>query len=56
MEFSVLPPLECLLPHIREIFGYNLFEYFLLAFLSLFSFWNPYGVNVGMFNVVLEIS
>ena len=26
------------------------------SFLSLFSFWDPYNVNVGVFNVVSEVS
>ena len=42
--------------HVREVFDYNLFKYFLGSFLSLFSFWDPYNVNVGAFNVVLEVS
>ena len=43
------------LSHVREVFDYNLFKYFLWSFLSLF-FWNPYNSNVGAFNVVLEVS
>jgi len=27
-----------------------------LGFLSLFSFWDPYNENVGVFNVVPEVS
>ena len=42
--------------HFREVFNYNLFKYFLRPFLFLFSFWNSNNVNVGMFNVVLEVS
>ena len=30
--------------------------YFLRPFLSLFSFWDSYHVNVGVFNVVLKVS
>ena len=41
--------------HVREVFDYNLFKYFLGSFLSLFSFWDPYNVNVGVFNVVPEV-
>ena len=44
------------LSHDREVFEYNLFKYFLESLLSLFSFWDPYNVNVGAFNVVPEVS
>ena len=44
------------LPHLREVFDYNLFEYFLRSFLSLFSFWDLYNANVVVFNVVPEVS
>ena len=32
--------------HIREVFNYNLFKYFLRPFLFLFFFWDPYNWNV----------
>ena len=35
-----------------EVFSYYLFKYFLRSFLSLFSFWDFYNMNVGAFNVV----
>ena len=38
--------------HIREVFNYYLFKYFLRPFLSLSSFWDPYNVNFGALNVV----
>ena len=44
------------LSHVREVFDYNLFNYFLGSFLSLFSFWDPYNANVVAFNVVPEVS
>ena len=44
------------LSHVREVFDYNLFKYRLRSFLSLFSFSDPYNVNVGVFNVVPEVS
>ena len=44
------------LSHVREIFDYNLFKYFLRSFLSLFSFWDPYKSNDGVFNVAPEVS
>ena len=37
-------------------FNYNLFKYFLRPFLFLFFFWDFYNLNVGVFNVVPEIS
>ena len=46
---------DYILFHVREFFRYYLFRYFLRSFLSLFSFWDPYNVNVGVFNVVSEI-
>ena len=33
--------------HVREVFNYNLFKYFLRFFLFLF-FWNPYDSNVAL--------
>ena len=42
--------------HVREVFDYNLFKYFLGSFLSLFSFWDPYNANVVALNVVPEVS
>ena len=43
------------LSHVREIFTYYLFKYVLGSFLSPFYLWDPYNVNVNMFNVVLEV-
>ena len=40
----------------REVFNYNLFKYFLSPFLFLFFFWDPYTLNIGVFNVVLVVS
>ena len=52
----VLPQLECFLSHIREILSYNL-KYFLWPFLCLSCpSGAPYNVNVGMINVVSEVS
>ena len=42
--------------HVREVFSYNLFKYFLNPFLFLLFFWDTYSLNVGAFNVVPEIS
>ena len=44
------------LSHIKEVFAYNFFKYFLSPFLFLFFFWNPYNSNVGMFSLVPGIS
>ena len=44
------------LSHVREVFHYALFKYFLRPFLFLFFFWNPYNLNVGAFSVVPEVS
>ena len=44
------------LSHIREVFNYNRFNYFLSPFLYPFSLWDPYNSNVGAFNVVSEVS
>ena len=44
------------LSHIREVFNYNLFKYFLSPLLFLFFFWDPYNSNVGVFNVVPGVS
>ena len=48
--------IDYFLSHIREVFNYNLFKYFLSPFLFLFFFWDPYNSNVGVFNVVPEVS
>ena len=42
--------------HAGEVFNYNLFKIFLSAFLILFSIWDPYNSNVGVFNIVPEVS
>ena len=33
--------------HVGEIFNYNLFKNFLIPFLFVFFFWDPYNSNVG---------
>ena len=48
--------IDSFLSHIREIFNYNLFKYFLSRFLFLFFFWDPYSSNGGVPNVVPEVS
>jgi len=39
-----------------EIFNYNLFKNFLMPFLFLFLFWDPYNSNIGAFDIVPEVS
>ena len=43
------------LPHFREVFSYYLLEYFLMAFLFFFFFWDSYDWNVGAFHIVPEV-
>ena len=45
-----------LLSHVWEVFSYYLFKCFLMSFISLFSFWDPYNANIDTFNVVPEVS
>ena len=42
--------------HVGEIFNCNLFKNFLIPFLFLFFFWDPYNSNVGVFDIVSEFS
>ena len=44
------------LPHFREVFNYYLLKYCLMAFLFVFFFWYSYDSNVGVFNIVPEVS
>ena len=44
------------LPHFREVFNYYLLKYFLMVFLFVFFFWDSYDSNVGVFNIVPEVS
>ena len=48
--------LDYFLFHVGEIFNHNLFKNFLISFLFLFLFWDPYNLNVGVFDIVPEIS
>ena len=43
------------LSHFREVFNYYLLKCFLMPLLSVF-FWDYYDLNVGAFNIVLEVS
>ena len=42
-------------PHFTEVCNYYL-KYFLMAFLFFFFFWDSYNSNVGVFNIVPEVS
>ena len=42
--------------HVGKIFNYSLFKNFLIPFLFLFFFWDPYYSNVGAFDIVPEVS
>ena len=41
---------------VRKLFSYYVFKYVLWPFLSLFSFRDPYSVNVSVLDIVPEIS
>ena len=43
-------------PHFREVFKYNVLKYFLMVFLFVFFFWDPYDSKFVAFNIVLEVS
>ena len=63
LEF-ILPGTPCnswtwltyLFSHVLKVFRYYHFKLFLRTFLSRFSFCDPYNVNVGVLNVVLEVT
>ena len=42
--------------HVRDVFDYNLFKYFLRPFLFPFFFCDPYDFNIGVLNVIPEVS
>ena len=44
------------LPHLREVFHYYLIKYFLMALNFVVFFWDSYDSNVGVFNIVAEVS
>ena len=41
---------------VGEIFNDNVFKNFPIPFLFLFFFWDPYNLNVGVFDIVPEVS
>ena len=50
-SLCILELIDCFLFHAGEIFNYNLFKNFLIPFLFLFFFWDPYNLNVGEFDI-----
>ena len=48
--------LDYFLSYVGEIFNYNLFKNFLMPFLFLFFFRDPYNSNVVTFDIVPEVS
>ena len=44
------------LPHFRKVCDYYLLKYFFMVFLFVFFFWDSYNLNVGVFNIVPEVS
>ena len=44
------------LAHFREVFNYYLLKYFLMAFLFVLFFWDSYDSDVGVFEIVPEVS
>ena len=56
MGLFVLLGLDYFLLHLGEIFNYNLFRKFLIPFLFLFFFWDPYNLDAGAFDIFPEVS
>ena len=54
MGLSALPELEYFLSNVRKLF--TIIYSSISQALPLFSFWDPYNVNVGAFNFVPEVS
>jgi len=55
MKISMLPGFaDFFLFHFRDVFDCDLFKYILSLFLFFVFIWDPYDLNVGEFNVVLE--
>ena len=54
--FVPLDLMDYFLFHIGEIFNDNLLKNFLIPFLFLFFFGDPYNSNVGAFDIVPDVS
>ena len=55
-SLHLLDLIDYFLFHVGEIFNYNLLKNFLILFLFLLFFWDPYNSNVGVFDIVPEVS
>ena len=55
-SLCLLDLIDYFLFHVEEIFNYSLFKNFLIPFLFLFFFWDPYNSNVGAFDIFPEDS
>ena len=51
-SLCLLDLIDYFLFNVVEIFNYNLLKIFLIPFLFLFFFWDPYTSNVGVFDNV----
>ena len=47
----LLALIDYFLFHVGEIFNYNLFKSFLISFLFPFFFWDPFYLNLGVFDI-----
>ena len=54
--FACLDLIDYFFFHVGKISNYNLSKNFLIPFLFLFFFWDPYNLNVGAFDIVPEVS
>ena len=54
-SLHLLDLIDYFLFHVGQIFNYSLFKNFLLPFLFLFFFWDPYNSNVVAFDIVPEV-
>ena len=44
------------LPHFRDVFNHYLLKYFLIVFIFVFLSWDFYDLNVGVFDIIPEVS
>ena len=54
--FGILYASWIFLFHVGDIFNYNLFRNFLIPFLFLLFFWDPFNSNFGAFDIIPEVS
>ena len=55
-SLCLLDLIDCFLFHVGKNFNYNLFRNFIILFLFLFFFSDLYNSNVGVFDIVPEVS